>query len=224
MLGNQSVRMSINEQKKEESSVEVSRIVLDYIKALIWPIMLVVAFYFYGNELLVIIKSREIEAYGIKIGKQIDELSNNYEDQIAELKQELNQANTSPDLLDKVQNIESNLDKQLSQIKRMAMFDGEYLVSLSKKDKVDRFERNGFNAILKKDVENAIASFEEAKKLWPDYHNVSEIMKLLKNKRTELSNPDASEAWKNVTDTILKKYSWGMPKDIREEFVKFGNA
>jgi hypothetical protein len=201
--------------------VELSRIILDYIKALTWPIMLIAAFYFYGDKLFEIIKSREIDAFGVKIGKQIEEISKNYEDQISVLKQELNQSNTSQALLDKVQSIEINLDKQLTHIKSTAMFDPGSLVSLSKKEKVEHFERSGFEAILEKDVTTAIANFEDAEELWSDYHNVSEITTLLKNNKPKLSESDASEAWKNVIDTILKKYSWGMPKDIREEFEKF---
>lgn len=211
------MQTSPNENRTEKRPMELSRVILEYIKALIWPTLLVAAFYFYSDNLFEIIKSREIDAFGVKIGKQIDEISKNYEDQIAQLKQQLEQANTSPQLLNKVQSIENNLDKQLSHIKSTALFDQQSLVSLSKKDKVSRFERNGFEAILNTDIETAISSFEAAKELWPDYHNVTEIAAFLKNTKSELTVSNETETWENIFVTILDRYSWGMPKDIREK-------
>ncbi len=46
-----------------------ANIVLEYIKVLIWPIILVSAFTIFSEDLLDIIKNREIEAFGLKVGK-----------------------------------------------------------------------------------------------------------------------------------------------------------
>ena len=55
--------------------MDVLKLILDYIKVLMWPAMLFLSVFFYEDELLYLLENREIEAFGISIGSQIQELS-----------------------------------------------------------------------------------------------------------------------------------------------------
>jgi hypothetical protein len=78
------------------------------------------------------------------------------------------------------------------------------------------WERLGFGYLIDKNVQAATEAFSEAQKIWPDYHNVSEIRSLLVRRQDALKQRDAA-AWENVYREILEKYSWGMPLDVREK-------
>jgi hypothetical protein len=79
------------------------------------------------------------------------------------------------------------------------------------------FERAGFEAILKRRLDAAIAAFESARALWPDYHNVAEIAAYLGRVKATEESLDAA-TWAAVDRTLLTRYSWGMPADLREMF------
>jgi hypothetical protein len=75
------------------------------------------------------------------------------------------------------------------------------------------WEVRGFNHVLEKDISQALEAFTQAEKLWPDYHNVSEIRRLLIQKQDALKVKDSAQ-WKEVYQKILSQYSWGMPSDV----------
>ncbi|HEY9548958.1 MAG TPA: hypothetical protein VIR45_05605, partial [Kiloniellaceae bacterium] len=68
--------------------------------------------------------------------------------------------------------------------------------------------------LIERDVGAAIAAFDEARGLWPDYHNVAEIGHALRNRQDRLADP-AGDAWPQLYRDILTRYSWGLPEDIR---------
>lgn len=80
------------------------------------------------------------------------------------------------------------------------------------------WELKGFESIVNKDVEVSVQAFANAEKLWPSYHNVSEIRKLLEDNRVALAaapREGKSDAWTNVYRTLISKYSWGMPAGVK---------
>jgi len=76
------------------------------------------------------------------------------------------------------------------------------------------WEMLGFQRLISRDVESAIQAFSSAENIWPDYHNVSEILQLLLSNREVLMNRE-SPKWKDVYRKILTDYSWGMSQDVR---------
>ena len=81
-------------------------------------------------------------------------------------------------------------------------------------------ELKGFASIVSKDVEAALQAFTDAEKLWPNYHNVAEIKKLLEESHSALAaapKEGKSEAWSNVYRILVTKYSWGMPADVKKK-------
>lgn len=80
------------------------------------------------------------------------------------------------------------------------------------------WEMKGFDFLVSKNAEAAFLAFTNAEKLWPSYHNVAEIRKLLEANLaglTSASKEGKSEAWSSFYRTLLAKYSWGMPADIK---------
>lgn len=84
-------------------------------------------------------------------------------------------------------------------------------------------ELKGFDFLVSKDAEAALQAFASAEKLWPSYHNVAEIRKLLEDNRAALGaapREGRSEAWSNVYRTLISKYSWGMPADVKNKLTE----
>jgi hypothetical protein len=80
-----------------------------------------------------------------------------------------------------------------------------------------QFERAGFEAILDRRLADAIRAFENAREAWPDYHNVDEIADYLARMRANQAPLDAAD-WATIDRTMLTRYSWGMPADLRDTF------
>ena len=81
-------------------------------------------------------------------------------------------------------------------------------------------EKKGFAFLISKDVEGALQAFTEAEELWPKYHSVAEIRKLLDENRSALAaapKQGKSEAWSKVYRIILTDYSWKMPEDAKKK-------
>ncbi len=199
--------------------MDLARLVLEYIKTLIWPVLLIVAILAYEKPIFDLLESREIDAFGLKIGSRIENISKNYETEIADLKTTIESGvtdNSRTDLLIKIESINDNIKRDLSQVRNQTIASG----SASSTEQFDSsnaafHERRGFSAILEHDVRRAIESFSEARKAWPEYHNVAELERVLKQRELDLNN---ALAWKELNQLILQKYSWGMPKDIRQRF------
>jgi len=198
--------------------MDLAKLVLEYIKTLIWPVLLIVALFSYEEKIVDLVENREIDAFGLKIGSRIEDISKNYETEIADLKASIESSGThqnSTILLSKIDSINNNVKRELSQVRSQTI--EPILTQRINGNSASFNERRGFEAILKQDVNEAIRGFSAARKAWPEYHNVAELEKILEKEKTTLNN---ALAWKNLKKTILQKYSWGMPRDIRTRFKK----
>lgn len=89
------------------------------------------------------------------------------------------------------------------------------------RDDASSWEAKGFSFLLNKDAQAALDAFSHAEKLWPSFHSVAEIKKLLQDNQAALiaaPKEGASDVWVNFYRTLVTKYSWGMPADVREKF------
>src|SRR5262249_10756835 len=85
------------------------------------------------------------------------------------------------------------------------------------RDQAPDLEAKGFQYILQKDADAALQAFTEAEKLWPTYHNVTEIRRLLKQNHDELAKAPKGEksvAWSNLYSALLGPYKWGIPPEV----------
>ena len=200
--------------------MKAAELILEYIKVLAWPLIIALGFLFYGQDFINILKSREVEAFGLRIGSQVEELNDNYKAEIEALKAQLAQSelcDESNDLIDKLDNIEANLNKSLTQVRTSAIT--QTTETLSKADLAKNAETLGFQAILDRDINQARRSFSEAVNIWGEYHNVSEISNLLDSRKYNDLASDDLEGWEEIIEEILDKYSWGMPTSIRNDLL-----
>lgn len=77
-----------------------------------------------------------------------------------------------------------------------------------------KFESDGFNYLLQKDVSNAITSFRKSENSLNGYHLVYDIAYYLNKNKQKLSDKN-SEFWKEAFQKILKDYSWKIPDEIK---------
>lgn len=78
------------------------------------------------------------------------------------------------------------------------------------------FEKLGFENLRDKNYEKAKENFRSSYEIYPTLHNVDEISKLL----NKINPTDDNKSWNQIYSIILKNYSWGMPADIRTNFVR----
>jgi hypothetical protein len=91
-----------------------------------------------------------------------------------------------------------------------------------KLDDASRFEDQGFNFLFDREVDKAIDAFSNAEKTYPSFHNVYEIINLLRKNRSKLSDKKAKE-WRIIYQTILDKYSYRLTDDIIETLTQNAN-
>ena len=128
--------------------------------------------------------------------KTLDAIKNPTAKQIADgiaLEQEINRANSPLSALD-------NNSSQELKFKKLTATD---------------FEKLGFENLRDKNYQKAKANFNSSYEIYPTLHNVDEISRLL-NK----INPTDDKSWNQIYSIILKNYSWGIPGEIRTDFVK----
>ncbi len=204
--------------------MELAKLILEYVKVLLWPLVLILVLLFYGDQVVNILETRNVDAFGLKIGGDLDSLADNYEQEIQDLKKQIAEleSDNKGDLITKLDRISGNVKQEINLMRTKITSPDDSLVA-DKKQQAIKAERQGFEAIVKGDINAALAHFATAKELWPTYHNVSEIHRLLTNNARRLNTP---EQWARVCSTILENYSWGIPRDIRplmEKKAKLNN-
>ena len=198
--------------------MDLARLILDYLKVLLWPLVLLFALLFYGDQIVEILETRNVNAFGVSISGDLNSLSENYEQEISSLKKQIAEleSDNKDQLINKLDRISGNVKQEIS-LMRTKITNPESGALIDKKQQAITAERQGFEAIVKGDIDQALARFAQAKELWPTYHNVVEIYRLLTNNARVLSGAgrDVPEQWAKVCGVILEKYSWGIPPDIR---------
>ena len=101
------------------------------------------------------------------------------------------------------------------QIARSATPQQQQAFYAARRSSVDRLalpdlEKQGFEALLDRNYDIAQQVIAEAVRIWPDYHNVAEIGRLLRANRDRLKAGDDA-AWKEIYSVIVGKYAWGVP-------------
>ena len=243
---------------------ELGRLILDYLRTFMWPVVIIAFATFYFEDLVELIKGREVKVLGVEIGPAVAQLQETTEQELADLqalvaeleanfRRELEAAGrdeaaapaetavseqtqeAARAVETKLSSLRANLDREAQALReaaiqqalpspaaapqspvQMAPAPG---VPTARAEQAATLERAGFQAILDRRLDDAIRAFEGAREAWPDYHNVDEIAEYLARMRANQASPDAADwAWAAIDRTMLTKYSWGMPADLRDTF------
>lgn len=213
----------------------LGRLILDYLRTFLWPLVLVSIILIYKNDVLDLLKSREFEVAGVfKIGKQVEQIEKHASEEIADIRALLEAqrdrsgteaAAVTSDIETKLTRLEDNLSREVNlirtlepQVQQTQQVQSPPLAAqLEARADLQELERTGFRSLLDGDVDTALKAFETAYQRLPDYHNVREISEALREHRDELLNP-SSDSWSKLYRKVLADFSWGMPKDLRAEF------
>jgi len=205
---------------------------LEYARVFIWPVLVVIGVAFFYPEVHEIIKNGGWSVGPVKVEQRIDVLSKTLQEQLIAQKdfatkiQENSADQTKVKdyagrLLQNITTSQQGLSKDVDELKaaipdRQASTNNQESQKSDSPETAQDWELKGFNALVAKDVDNAVSSFAQAEAIWPDYHNVAEIRSLLVSKREALKDPKSSE-WRLTLQKVLSDYSWGMPADVREK-------
>lgn len=212
----------------------LGRLVLDYIKAFLWPAVAVIVVVVYQDDVRKILAERQVDIFGLRIGEKVEQIESQAMAEIEDIRLLLEaqrqsgpEAEPDPQLSDdidaKLSSLERNLSREIAEVQSAQQAlpppAGERPALAPPADdsrtaRAAAAERRGFQALLDRDVAAAIAAFDEARGIWPDYHNVAELGRVLRARRENLADPD-SAAWPRLYRDILTHYSWGLPADLR---------
>ena len=215
----------------------LGHLILEYLRTFMWPAIALAIVILFQDDVRKILENREVEVAGVlRIGPQIEQLEEQAREEIADIRallqaQQAAEGETqteaseqvTADIESKLANLSSQLSRGVERIQQTAPAASQVAAPApaaaqqSRVEKVSAMERRGFQALLDRDVNAALSAFGDAFAAWPDYHNVSEIQKLLNKWKAELSNPQ-SKKWKEVYRVVVADLSWGMPSDLRPEF------
>lgn len=215
-----------------------AQLVLEFIKAFLWPVLAVVAVLCFGPDLKDILKNRTWKIGVIEVGDRISNLKDSMQESLLIQKDYLTKIKDSSGNPEKVreladaavldiENTQRGIKKEIQNIqevipqKSSVETEDTTVKSKPKNENVSPtnvrdWELLGFKHILDKDVKAAIEAFAAAEKDWPNYHNVAEIRKELVSNSEALAAKDSSK-WNDLYKHLLKDLSWGMPADVRQQ-------
>ena len=222
----------MSEKTKPELILEAARVFL-------WPLLIVLAVLWFESDVTDMLKNRSFKIGLVEVGDRINSLEGSVQGELILQTDYLNKIldnaddpaivrTTTNEALSAIGNAQVGIKKDIQNISNVvpaivpSVPEQKQLAS-TRPSTAKGWESIGFDNINARDIESAIAAFTEAEKLWPDYHNVSEIRRLLVRKRQDLKDPD-SKTWSEVYETILRDLSWGMPAAARQEMQSRLNA
>lgn len=215
-------------------------LILEVIKIFIWPLLIVVGAVWLGDDFKDILKSRTFKIGGVlEVGERVSVLQNALQDELLSQKDALNKILTNSsdpakvhefaaEALNRIEQAQRGVTKDIQTIRQTIP---EALPAESRQLSIPPAQREadtenprtakdwetlGFKHLLAWEVEPSIRAFSEAEKIWPDYHNVAEIRQLLVRNKEALG-ASVNPRWKEVCQTILKEYAWGMPPEVRQK-------
>lgn len=110
---------------------------------------------------------------------------------------------------------ESELGDKL--IEKLGISDKNFVVTSKENTSIEnarKFEEEGFQFLINKDVNAAISAFTKSENSYNSYHQVYEIAKYLRKNRKKLSDKKLF-FWKTAYTTILTEYSYKMPQQYK---------
>lgn len=217
----------------EKSTPEI---ILEFVKIFIWPTLAVIAVLWLGPDLKEILKSRTWKIGIIEVGDRVSNLEETLTEELMVQQKYLDEILKNPgdagqvegyatQAKEAIQNAQEGVRKEIRNI-RETLPEQQFPAEPAKEAPLSGtrenpttargWERLGFEYLIDRNVQAATEAFSEAQKIWPDYHNVSEIRSLLVQRQDELKKRDAA-GWETIYKEILARYSWGMPLDVREQ-------
>lgn len=211
-------------------------LILESIKIFLWPVVILVAIFWFGSDLKDMLKNRSFKIGLVEVGDRISNLEGSvqgglisqkdYLDQILEnAKDSAKVRELTTSALQNIKNAQIGINKEIQNISKAVP---EFTQSMPEQVKsvssqgltAQDWEEKGFQALLNREVNGVIQALTESEKIRPDLHNVSEIRRLLVKNKELLKDPE-SKKWKTVYQEILKNYSWGMPSYARQQMENY---
>ncbi|HAD24226.1 MAG TPA: hypothetical protein DCF61_00670 [Alphaproteobacteria bacterium] len=233
-------------QEEKTSRYALGWLILDYLRAFTWPAIALFVVMFGWNDLMLLLRDREVNLFGVAIGQKVEGVQRRAEGElqdiaflVGQLEERLNAIengeetdssqntqNGAPEaraltqqIETKIDSLRGNLAREVEQVQMAAPPVQQRLPPPAtsapgkREQRVASLERTGFEAMLARDYETALDAFTKAREIWPGYHNVAEIQRLLAVRRDD--PPQTEQDWLSLFEMALIKFSWGMPDDIR---------
>jgi len=211
-------------------------LLLEAIKIFLWPVVILVAIIWFGNDLKDMLNNRSFKIGLVEVGDRISTLEGSVQGGLISQKDYLDQILENADDSSKVreltekaiqaiENAQVGIKKEIQNISMAVPEFSETIPEQKSKASTKpltatEWEDRGFEALLNRDINVVILALTEAEKIMPDLHNVSEIRRLMVKNKDQLTDPESGN-WKIVYERVLKEYSWGMPTYYRQQMENY---
>jgi tetratricopeptide (TPR) repeat protein len=159
--------------------------------------------------------------------RELNKINNQLATKLEEALKELEQSeNPPPSIRQSRVDSEETIQKGriLSEELSENVQDVSRIINQGRFDKASAAEESGFQAFIDGNYQKAIDEFREAEKIYPSFHNVYEIERILRKYRDRLENVDTeTEARREVAATILDQFSWGISGQVRRQLAGIRN-
>jgi len=216
-----------------------------YVEVLVWPAVALVGIFVFQDGVNGLIRGNiEVKAFGVyikgspsQVEAEVTEKANALEKRTAELLSEVGELkgiqerlitennnlqaaakSCSPLSPETSQELETlrNASKELSASISQRVSGVQEAANRTRFEEASRLEKQGFEALIDSAYEQAVSRFSSADEVYPTFHNVHEIAKLLSRNLAELEDPATEPQTRRIVlDTILTDYSWGMPSSAK---------
>jgi len=89
----------------------------------------------------------------------------------------------------------------------------------SRASAMDQLQTRGIEALLNRDLDGAIAAYDEAYQLWPTFRNADEIRGILVKAEKEARSNSQGPDWQQMYKAIVKMDLRGVAKDQRDRLT-----
>lgn len=147
-----------------------------------------------------------------------------FQNQIASFKKQLNDTNNSSNC-EQTQKALGDLQQSVTNLQQSAQLTTQSL-NTSESGETQKYriardkEREGFQDLINGDYDGAQAAFEASENAYNSYHNVYELARLVRDNKSQLSNPAKK---KEVFQKIVKDLSYGAPPDLLAQIKTLAN-
>ncbi|GAB5417228.1 MAG: hypothetical protein Crog4KO_20940 [Crocinitomicaceae bacterium] len=135
------------------------------------------------------------------------------------------QAKTQDEFIDLIANSndQATFTKGKQIVEKKGIETGKFFIKKSKEERsyndALKYEKKGFDALLRKDVDAALEAFIRSENSYNSFHQVYEIAQYLRANKEQLSQ-GSDRAWQAAYARIVNDFNWKMPSEAKQNLKR----
>jgi hypothetical protein len=102
--------------------------------------------------------------------------------------------------------------------------DSTVSTTMSRSRALEEIQLRGIKSLLNRDLDGAIAAYNDAYSLWPTFRNVDEIRRALINAETAARSTPNGPDWQGIYKQVIQLDLRGLPTDVKQQLSQAANG